>query len=98
MIVLGVETSCDETSVSIVRDGKEIELTQEELRAAWEEAENRYRREDIESRYELPDNKVEEAIKWLSRLIDYNDNYWDLYWSMIDDVAEQLKLKDVCDE
>ena len=24
MIVLGVETSCDETSVSIVKDGKEV--------------------------------------------------------------------------
>ena len=24
MIVLGVETSCDETSVTIVKDGKEI--------------------------------------------------------------------------
>ena len=84
--------------MKIVRDGKEIELTPEEMRIVWEEVENRYRREDIESRYELPDNKVEEAIKWLSRLIDYNDNYWDLYWSMIDDVAEQLKLKDVCDE
>ncbi|MBP5407595.1 MAG: tRNA (adenosine(37)-N6)-threonylcarbamoyltransferase complex transferase subunit TsaD, partial [Bacilli bacterium] len=24
MLVLGVETSCDETSVSIVRDGKEV--------------------------------------------------------------------------
>ena len=24
MLVLGVETSCDETSVAIVRDGKEV--------------------------------------------------------------------------
>ena len=24
MIILGIETSCDETSVSVVRDGKEI--------------------------------------------------------------------------
>lgn len=83
--------------MKIVRDGKEIELTPEEMRIVWEEVENRYRREDIESRYELPDDKVEEAIKLLSRSIDYNDYYWDLYWSMIDDVAEQLKLKEIYD-
>ena len=84
--------------MKIVRDGKEIELTPEEMRVVWKEVENRYRREDIESRYELPDDKVEEAIELLSRSIDYNENYWDLYWYMIDDVAEQLKLKEIYDE
>ena len=84
--------------MKIVRDGKEIELTPEEMRAVWEEVENNYRKDDIESRYELPDDKVEEAIELLSRSIDYNDYYWDAYWCMIENVAEKLKLKEVYDE
>lgn len=84
--------------MKIIRDGKEIELTQEEMRIVWEEVENRYRREDIESRYVLPKDKVDEAIKLLSRSIDYNDYYWDAYWYMIENVAEKLKLKEIYDE
>ena len=84
--------------MKIVRDGKEIELTFEEARNIWMAYENEIRREDIESRYELPDDKVEEAIKLLSRAIDYNDYYWDAYWYMIENVAEKLKLKEIYDE
>ena len=33
--------------MKIIRDGKEIELTQEEMRAAWEETEDNYRKDDL---------------------------------------------------
>lgn len=84
--------------MKIVRDGKEIELTAEEMRQAYDEMEDMYRREDIENRYELPDDKVDEALRLLAKTINFNDGYWDAYWNCIDSVAMELKLKDIYDE
>ena len=78
--------------MKIVRDGKEIELTPEEMRIVWEEVENRYRREDIESRYVLPQDKVDEALELLAETLNFNDDYWDIYCECIDEVAETLGL------
>ena len=53
---------------------------------------------DVESLYELPQDKVDDAMNLLSQSIDYNDYYWDAYWYMIENVAEKLKLKEIYDE
>lgn len=81
--------------MNIIRDGKEIELTFKEARNIWMAYENEIRREDIESRYEVPCDKVDEAIELLSLSIEHNDYYWDLYWGMVDYVAQQYGFKEI---
>lgn len=78
--------------MKIIRDGKEIELTQEEMRAVWEEVEDNYRKDDIESRYKLPGDKVKEALMLLAKALNFNDDYWDIYYDCIDEVAATLGL------
>ena len=78
--------------MKIIRDGKEIELTQEEMRAVWEEVEDNYRKDDIESRDKLPGDKVKEAWMRVAKTLNFNDDYWDIYYDCIDEVAATLGL------
>ena len=45
--------------------------------------------EDIRDRYNVPDEKIDEALTIFERVIDNNDGFWDSYWSMIRYVAKK---------
>lgn len=80
--------------MKIIRNGQEIELTWEEMRQAYTEVKDEYTMEDIRDRYNVPDDKIDEALTIFERVIGNNDNFWDSYWSMIEYVAEKLCLEE----
>ena len=80
--------------MKIIRNGQEFELTSEEMRQAYYEMKNKYTIEDIRSRYDMPDDKIDEALTIFERVIGRNDNFWDSYWSIIEYVAEELGLEE----
>ena len=80
--------------MKIIRDGQEFELTSEEMRQAYYEMKDEYTIEDICSRYNVPDEKIGEALTIFERVVGNNDNFWDSYWSMIDFVAEEMGLEE----
>ena len=80
--------------MKIIRDGQEFELTPEEMRQAYYEKKDEYTIEDIRSRYDMPDDKIDEALTIFERVIDSDDNFWDSYWSMIEYVAEEMGLEE----
>ena len=80
--------------MKIIRNGQEIELTAEEMRQAYYEMKDEYTIEDIRSRYDMTDDKIDEALTIFERIIDSDDNFWDSYWSMIEYVAEKLGLEE----
>ena len=80
--------------MKIIRNGQEIELTSEEMRQAYYKMKDEYTIEDIRSRYDMPDDKIDEALTIFERVIGRNDNFWDSYWSMIEYVAEELGLEE----
>lgn len=80
--------------MKIIRNGQEIELTAEEMRQAYYEMKDEYTIEDIRSRYDMPDDKIDEALTIFERIIGNNDSFWDSYWSMIEYVAEKLCLEE----
>lgn len=80
--------------MKIIRNGQEFELTQEEMKQAYYEMKDEYSIEDIRSRYDLPDDKITEALMLFERAIDCNDSFWDSYWSMIEYVAEKMGLEE----
>ena len=80
--------------MKIIRNGQEFELTWEEMRQAYNEVKDEYTIEDIRNRYNVPDDKIDEALTIFERVIDNNDSFWDSYWSMIEYVAEKLCLEE----
>ena len=80
--------------MKIIRNGQEFELTSEEMRQAYYEMKDKYTIEDIRSRYDMPDDKIDEALTIFERVIGRNDNFWDSYWSIIEYVAEELGLEE----
>ena len=80
--------------MKIIRNGQEFELTSEEMRQAYYKMKDEYTIEDIRSRYDMPDDKIDEALTIFERVIDGDDNFWDAYWSMIEYVAEELGLEE----
>ena len=80
--------------MKIIRNGQEFELTSEEMRQAYYEMKDEYTIEDIRSRYDMIDNKIDEALWLFESTIGGNDSYWDSYWSMIEYVAEKLCLEE----
>ena len=80
--------------MKVIRNGQEFELTSEEMRQAYYKMKDEYTIEDIRSRYDMPDNKIDEALTIFERVIDGDDNFWDSYWSMIEYVAEELGLEE----
>ena len=80
--------------MKIIRNGQEFELTSEEMRQAYYKMKDEYTIEDIRSRYDMPDDKIDEALTIFERVIGRNDNFWDSYWSMIEYVAENLCLEE----
>lgn len=80
--------------MKIIRNGQEIELTLEEMRQAYYKMKDEYTIEDIRSRYDMPEDKIDEALTIFERVVGNNDNFWDSYWSMIDFIAEEMGLEE----
>ena len=80
--------------MKIIRNGQEFELTTEEMRQAYYEMKDAYTIEDIRNLYDMPDDKIDEALTIFERIIGNNDSFWDSYWSMIEYVAEKLCLEE----
>lgn len=80
--------------MKIIRNGQEFELTSEEMRQAYYKMKDEYTIEDIRSRYDMPEDKIDEALTTFERVIGSNDNFWDSYWSMIEYVAEEMGLEE----
>lgn len=84
--------------MKIIRNGQEFELTPKEMKQVYYEMKDEYAIEDIRSRYIMPDDKIDEALKTLERIVDSNDIFWDSYWSMIEYVSEKIGLKEIEDK
>ena len=80
--------------MKIIRNGQEFELTLEEMRQAYYEMKDEYTIEDIRSRYNVPNDKINEVLMLFEVMIDYNDSFWDSYWSTINFVAEEMRLEE----
>ena len=80
--------------MKMIRNGQEFELTWEEMRQAYNEVKDEYTIEDIRNRYNVPDDKIDEALTIFERVIDNNDSFWNSYWSMIEYVAKKLGLEE----
>lgn len=80
--------------MKIIRNGQEFELTAEEMRQAYYEMTDEYTIEDIRNLYDMPDDKIDEALMIFERVIGNNDGFWDSYWSMIEYIAEKLGLEE----
>jgi hypothetical protein len=81
--------------MKIYRDGKEIELTAEELRMAYEEKKLEYFAEDVKNSVEGMELDEEfdvgdyETLAYrFDRALGRNDSYWDSYWFTLENVIE----------
>ena len=82
--------------MKIYRDGKEIELTAEELRMAYEEKRLEYFAEDVrnsaegmELEEELDESDCKELAWRFDKALGRNDSYWDSYWCTLENVLEE---------
>ena len=82
--------------MKITRNGIEIELTQEELRQAYEEKAFEYFAEDVRSIVENMELEEEfdcsdyEELTWrFDKAIGRNDSYWDSYWCTLESVIKE---------
>ena len=64
------------------------------MRQAYYEMKDEYTIEDIRSRYNVPDEKIDDVLTIFERVIGSGDNFWDSYWSMIGYVAEKMELEE----
>lgn len=80
--------------MKIIRNGQEFELTSEEMRQVYHEMKDEYTIEDIRSRYDMPDDKIDKALWLFESTIGSNDSFWDSYWSTIEFVAKEMGLKE----
>ena len=80
--------------MKIYRDGKEIELTQEELRQAYLEKDMEYIKEDIMSCFNsddlsFDDSDFEIIADRFKRALEHSDGYWDHYWGNMNYVIQE---------
>ena len=82
--------------MKIYRDGKEIELTAEELRMAYEEKHLEYFAEDVrnsaegmELEEEFDETDYDELVRRFDRALGRNGSYWDSYWCTLENVIEE---------
>ena len=82
--------------MKIIRDGKEIELTAEELRAAYEEKHHEHFVEDVQSSIdgmgidkELDASDCKELAWRFDKALGRNDSYWDSYWCTLENVIAE---------
>ena len=75
--------------MKIIRDGKEIELTYNEIRDAYNEYHSSCLKEDIEGKAEemevkIPDELMDKVMYRAEKTIGNNDSYWESYWMSIE--------------
>lgn len=80
--------------MKIYRDGKEIELTAEELRMAYEEKKLEHTNEDVvtkanEMHIDLVDADVIAITERFERALGKHDTFWDCYWCTMENVIEE---------
>lgn len=80
--------------MKIVRNGIEIELTDDELREAFEIMNAKYLREDIISyaegmEIELSDETIGYIVQRVDKCLGNNDSYWESYWMTIENIIEE---------
>lgn len=83
--------------MTIIRDGKEIKLTPEELRQAYYEKKQEYDIEDIRSRYNVPDDKIEDVVERFNDYLGCNDNFWESYWMTLEYLCDEMGFSEVED-
>ena len=89
--------------MKIYRDGKEIELTTEELRMAYEEKHLEYFAEDaknlvksMELEEEFDESDFNELAWRFDKALGRNDSYWDSYWCTLENVIEEYLKEGRC--
>ena len=78
--------------MTIYRDGKAIELTNEERRQAYYELDREYHRDDIRSHLEVMEIELDvtdELIDRFDNALGNNDGYWDSYWCTMEYVIDE---------
>ena len=80
--------------MKIIRDGKEYELTQQELREAYMEKHMEYLREDVASQAESDEIKLDECdfdiiADRFENALGKCDGYWDHYWNVMSYVINE---------
>ena len=77
-------------------DGKKIsiDLTSEELREVYWEQKKQYDAEDIRSRYNVPDDKINEAVNRFEKAIESNDSFWESYWMALEYVCDEMGFEE----
>jgi hypothetical protein len=80
--------------MKIIRDGKEFELTWQEVRDAHDEWATDCTKEDIQSMAQDMEVEIpEEALDKLAHKLDYvvgnDDGYWDSYWCDVEWVIRE---------
>lgn len=80
--------------MKIIRDGKEFELTQQELRDAYIEKHMEYLREDVASQAESDEIELDESdcdtiAERFEDALEHRDGYWDHYWGVMEYVIKE---------
>lgn len=80
--------------MTIIRDGKKVELTPEEMREAYCEQQKGYYAQDLKSKYEVSEEEANSLASKIDKALGWNDSYWECYWMTIGFVAEEFNLKE----
>lgn len=91
--------------MKIIRDGKEYELTESELSAAYYEMQHEIDKEDVENEMEQypgglefgseeeREKFIDEVIVSLRDFLSSGEHYWEIYYAALDTVLEECILK-----
>lgn len=79
--------------MKIIRDGKEFELTEQELRQAYDEKDMEYTKEDIriaasQAEIGIEEGDLDAITDKFERYLDRCDGYWEHYWGVMMDAIE----------
>ena len=81
--------------MKIIRDGKEIQLTDDEIFNAYKEYHHDCLKEDVlskaeEMEVEIPDDLLNRVLYRADKSLDNNDSYWETYWMSIEYAIEDV--------
>lgn len=82
--------------MKITRNGIEIELTNEEIREAYEIKKKEYLIEDIrckleEMEIEMSEQEIEDVVGVAESTLGNHDSYWECYWMSIEYAIKNIK-------
>ena len=85
--------------MKLIRDGKEIELTQKERMAIYNEVFTDILRQDISERsrelgYTPTKYQCEEMVENFENALNFSDAYWEAYWDSCEDVIEDVMTRE----